>query len=80
MLYVMYVGSRSLDVGQAIKERFYRPATEAVKQGEGAVGGEGNPAVVAGAGIAAAALAAGAGLTAKKNRGRRAARASSPEE
>ena len=74
------VGSRSLDVGQAIKERFYRPATEAVKQGAGAVGGEGNPAVVAGAGIAAAALAAGAGLTAKKNRGRRAARASSPEE
>ena len=42
-------------------------------------GGEGNPAVVAGAAVAAAALAAGAGLTAKKNRDRRAERASSPE-
>lgn len=71
-------GSHDLDVEQTIKTLFYRPAPEAVERGEGSA--KGNPAVVVGAGVAASALAIGAGLTAKKNRDRRAERTSSQRE
>lgn len=71
-------GPHDLDVEQTIKTRFYRPSSETVELVERS--DEGNPAVVVGAGIAASALAAGAGLAAKKNRDRRAERASSPRE
>lgn len=75
MLYA--VGAHALDVEETLRTRFHRPSTEAAAAVDRT--GEGNPAVVAGAAVAAAALAAGAGLTAKKNRDRRAERASSPE-
>lgn len=73
-------GNHELDVERTIRTRFYRPATVAVQAEEDALTGGGDPAVVIGAGLAATALAAGAGMTAKKNRDRRAARASSPKE
>ena len=75
MLYA--VGAHALDVEETLRTQFHRPSTEAATAPDRT--GEGNPAVVAGAAVAAAALAAGAGLTAKKNRDRRAERASSPE-
>lgn len=73
---VLYaVGAHALDVEEEIRTRYHRAATEATAP-EGPR--EGNPVVVAGAGVAAAALAAGAGVAAKRNRDRRAERAQAP--
>lgn len=67
-----------IDLERTITTHYYAPATESGPVGERV--GEGNPAVVAAAGVAAVALATGAGLTAKKNRDRRAQRAAEQDK